>query len=196
MPLPLHVSFVGGESGAWRVDRVSEVVGDSLSVPKRVDIVEGPEPRLPRDSAWTLKGVVSNIRYATRDELKQLGSKQEGLGRPEATCAALIPIKKNEAWWALSQDERTQIMLRGKHTAIGLDYLPAVARRLHHSRDIHGESFDFITWFEYAPEASEAFEEMVVKLRATEEWKYVDREVDIRLTKAADSGERRGCTVQ
>merc|ERR1712205_64982 len=116
MPPPMHVSFVGGEHGTWRVDSVSEVVGESLPVSKCVDIIEGPEPRLPRRSAWTLKGTVSNIRYATREELKQLAAKQEGLGRPEATCAALIPIKKNEAWWALSQDERSDIMLKGKHT--------------------------------------------------------------------------------
>jgi len=63
-----------------------------------------------------------------------------------------------------------------------LRYLPAVARRLHHSRDL-GEPFDFLTWFEYAPEHSAAFEELVVRLRASEEWKYVDREVDIRLVR-------------
>ena len=79
----------------------------------------------------------------------------------------------------------------------GLEYLPAVARRLHHSRDIHGEPFDFITWFEYAPEASEAFEEMVKRLRATPEWGYVSREVDIRLTKVPDSApEGRNCVLQ
>jgi hypothetical protein len=63
-----------------------------------------------------------------------------------------------------------------------LRYLPEVARRLHHSRDL-GEPFDFLTWFEYAPEYSAAFEELVVSLRASEEWKYVDREVDIRLVR-------------
>ena len=54
------------------------------------------------------------------------------------------------------------------------------ARQLYHSRDI-GEPFDFLTWFEYAPQHSEAFEELVRKLRNTEEWRFVDREVDIRL---------------
>jgi hypothetical protein len=43
-----------------------------------------------------------------------------------------------------------------------------------------GEPFDFLTWFEYAPEYSEAFEEMVSRLRKTKGWKYVDREIDIR----------------
>ena len=68
------------------------------------------------------------------------------------------------------------------HIGIGLDYLPAVARRLHHSREL-GEPFDFLTWFEYAPEHADAFEEMVRRLRATAEWRYVDREVDIRLVR-------------
>jgi hypothetical protein len=53
---------------------------------------------------------------------------------------------------------------------------------LHHSREL-GEAFDFLTWFEYAPEHSEAFEELVRRLRATQEWHYVDREVDVRLTR-------------
>jgi hypothetical protein len=64
--------------------------------------------------------------------------------------------------------------------ATGLGYLPAIARRLHHSRDL-GQPFDFITWFEYAPSATEAFEELVARLRATDEWVHVEREVDIRL---------------
>ena len=58
--------------------------------------------------------------------------------------------------------------------------LPAIARRLHQSREL-GEPFDFLTWFDYAPEHSELFEELVGLLRATEEWQYVDREVDIRV---------------
>lgn len=62
----------------------------------------------------------------------------------------------------------------------GLEYLPAVARRLHHGRDL-GEPFDFLTWFEFAPERADAFEELVERLRETEEWAYVEHEIDIRL---------------
>ncbi|WP_278035414.1 hypothetical protein [Flavobacterium nitratireducens] len=69
-----------------------------------------------------------------------------------------------------------------KHTQTGLQYLPAIARKLFHSRDI-GESFDFLTWFEYAPSDEKAFEELLYKLRQTEEWNYIEREVDIRLMK-------------
>jgi hypothetical protein len=44
-----------------------------------------------------------------------------------------------------------------------------------------GEPFDFLTWFEYAPSDAEAFQELTRILRDTEEWRYVEREVDIRL---------------
>jgi hypothetical protein len=63
-----------------------------------------------------------------------------------------------------------------------MQYLPAVARRLYHGRDL-GEPFDFLTWFEYAPRDARAFEELVSRLRATPEWDYVEREIDIRLAR-------------
>ncbi len=119
-----------------------------------------------------------------RDETARLKAVQPSLDRPEASCAALIPIRKNAAWWNLAQDERRRIFEdTSRHTAIGLEYLPAIARRLHHSRDL-GEPFDFLTWFEFAPENAAAFDDLVARLRATEEWGYVEREIDIRLTRA------------
>ena len=82
----------------------------------------------------------------------------------------------------MAQDERRVIFEeQSRHIGIGLDYLPAIARRLHHCREL-GEAFDFVTWFEYAPQHSNAFEELVRRLRETKEWAYVDREVDIRLS--------------
>ena len=100
-----------------------------------------------------------------------------------AKRAALIPITKSAEWWELAQDERREIFEeRSRHTATGLRYLPAIARRLYHCRDL-GEPFDFLTWFEYAPSDADAFEELVGLLRATEEWRYVVREVDIRLSR-------------
>lgn len=61
-----------------------------------------------------------------------------------------------------------------------MTYLPAIARQLYHCRDL-AQPFDFLTWFEYSPEFTDAFEELVAKLRSTIEWQYVEREVDIRL---------------
>jgi hypothetical protein len=68
-----------------------------------------------------------------------------------------------------------------------MNFLPAVARRLHHCRDLGPEEpFDFLTWFEYAPSDSAAFDELVEALRTSPEWNYVDREIDIRLVKEGD----------
>src|SRR5437879_4386029 len=84
-------------------------------------------------------------------------------------------------WWALSQDQRRAIFEEtSHHIATGVEYLPAVARRLHHGRDL-GESFRFLTWFEFSPEDAAGFDELVGRLRATGEWSYVTRAVDIRL---------------
>lgn len=89
-----------------------------------------------------------------------LRARQEGLDRRQATHAALIPIKKSAAWWDLAQDDRRAIFEEtSQHTAIGMEYLPAIARRLHHSRDL-GEPFDFLTWFEFAPADEPAFDRL------------------------------------
>jgi chlorite dismutase len=127
--------------------------------------------------------VVSNPRYSTTSELRQLTAVSPPLGRPEATRAALIPIKKSEAWWTMGQDERRAIFEeQSGHISRSMRHVPAVARRLHHSRDL-GEPFDFVTWFEYAPQHAEAFEDLVAELRATPEWRFVEREVDVRLVR-------------
>ena len=183
MPLPLQVAFVAGSSGTWRIDRISGVAGESLSPAERLAVIEGPEAQLPPEGSWMLRGTTSNTRYTNREELKALNLKQEMLLRPQATRAALIPIRKTAAWWELAQDERRAIFEeQSRHIRVGMEYLPAVARRLHHSREL-GEPFDFLTWFEYAPEHADAFEELVRRLRATAEWQYVDREVDIRVSR-------------
>lgn len=183
MPPPILVTFAAGASGTWRVDRINTVIGDGLPAAERLAVLEGSETPAPTETDWILRGVTSNTRYTNRSEVDALVAGQQGLLRPQATRAALIPIRKTEAWWALAQDERRAIFEeQSRHIGVGLEYLPAIARRLHHSREL-GESFDFLTWFEYAPEHSEYFEELVRRLRETEEWHYVDHEVDIRLTR-------------
>jgi hypothetical protein len=178
------VTFVGASTGRWAIERLEPVAGDSLELASRLEIVEGPDAVPPAgDAVWVLRGVTSNERYVTSIEHRALAERQEPLGRQESTRAALIPITKSEAWWDLAQDERRRIFEEtSHHVAVGLEYLPAIARRLHHGRDL-GEPFDFLTWFEFAPEHVAAFEELVRRLRATEEWTYVEREVDIRLAR-------------
>ena len=83
----------------------------------------------------------------------------------------------------MAQDERRAIVeTDSRHIAVGLEYLPEISRRSHHSREL-GEPFDFLTWLEYAPEHAGRFEELVRRLRAKAEWRYVDREIDIRLSR-------------
>jgi chlorite dismutase len=174
--------FVGGDAGPWRVVSNRAVLGQGLGPAARLDVVAGARASTG-PSAWVLRGVVSNERYATRPEKTTLVAAQAAIGRPEARRAALIPLKKSAAWWALTQDERRAIFEeRSAHIAIGLDYLPAVARRLHHARDL-GEPFDFLTWFDYREQDEARFDELLARLRATEEWKYVEREVDVRVVR-------------
>lgn len=178
------MTFAGGGAGSWRVERLDAVTGPSLPDVSRLQVIEGTSLEPMPDSAWILRGFTSNARYVTRAEQAKLEAKQEGLGRDGSTMAALIPIRKSEQWWALPVDERRRVLEESSnHVAIGLEYLPGIARRLHHSRDL-GERFDFLTWFEYAPEDADAFEVLVQRLRATEEWFYVENEIDIRLTRS------------
>ena len=158
------------------------VAGEPLEPVSRLEMIEGAGGLNGRP-AWVLRGVTSNERYVLRREHDALVGRQESLGREASTRAALIPITKSEAWWELPQDERRRIFEESSHhVAIGLEYLPAVARRLHHSRDF-GEPFDFLTWFEFAAEHADVFEELVDRLRETEEWAYIEREIDIRLVR-------------
>ncbi len=176
--------FRGGQSGAWRVMRFAPVKGASLARTPALSSVYSASialPILPSLTSWRLAGVASHVRYTERAEKAQLVAAQAPLGRPEATCAALIPIKKSAAWWDLTQEERRQIFEdKSHHIAGSLKYLPAIARQLYHCRDL-GEPFDFLTWFEFEPAHAGMFEELVGMLRATEEWNYVEREVDIRV---------------
>src|SRR5262245_25356671 len=148
MSIPMLVEFRAGASGAWRIDSINAVTGDTLPEAAYLSIHEG-EP-VSRDAAISpLKGVTSSTRYTTRHDVARLPARQEGLARPEAVCAALIPIRKSAAWWALAQDERRAILEeQSRHIQIGMEYLPAIARRLHHARDLGGP-FDFLTWFEF-----------------------------------------------
>jgi hypothetical protein len=174
-------TFAGGSAGTWEVTGMRAVAGAALPASGRVAVVPGSAA--PDGAAWGLTGIVSNERYVNRGEKTDLVARQEGLGRPESTCAALIPIRKTAAWWALTQDERRAVFEESSaHIRIGMRYLPAIARKLHHCRDLGTpQPFDFLTWFEFAPADAPAFDELLAALRATPEWEYVDWEVDIRL---------------
>ena len=184
-PNPRLFSFVGGRAGPWKFVESRVITGDALPDVERLEIIAEHVAPTAAGAAWVLHGVTSNERYVTRPEKEQLLAKQEGLGRPEADCAVLIPIRKNANWWAMSQDERRKIFEeQSHHTQIGLDYLPAIARRLHHCRDLAApEPFDFLTWFEFARKDTAEFDKLLARLRASEEWKYIEREVEFRFAR-------------
>jgi len=176
-----RVSIMGGPHGEWAVTSQRVCRGEGLARIDRIARREGDTFEVDPRAAWTLRGVRSHERYLERDERERLVTVQANLGRPECRCAALIPIRKSDAWWALAQDERREIFeARSTHIAIGYEYLPPVARRLYHGRDL-GEPFDFLTWFEFEESAATRFEELVGRLRETPEWEFVEREIDFRL---------------
>jgi hypothetical protein len=174
-------AFCGGQSGSWKVLSLTTFIGQPLESIDRIEIINAGHSLAATNSKWVLRGVTSNLRYTNRDEKIMLDKTPSILGKPESKYAALIPIKKSEEWWLLTQDERRKVFEdQSHHINFSSKYLSVVARKLYHSRDI-GEDFDFLTWFEFAPEHSNQFDELVNYLRATEEWKYVTREIDIRL---------------
>lgn len=165
------------------------VSGDALAPVARLNVRAGyGDGEATGSAVWSLRGITSNERYVTRAEKQRLVSAQPVLGRVDARCAAFIPIRKSAAWWALTQDERRDILEeQSHHVAYGMRALPAVARRLHHCRDLsEHEPFDFLTWFEFAPHDAPAFDDLTALLRASTEWTFVEREVEVRLQAGGD----------
>jgi chlorite dismutase len=179
-------TFRGSQSGGWRITSIMPVTGAPLPMMPALSVTDSDAvslPLVPSRNAWRLVGVGSSLRYTERTEKQQLVAVQADLGREEATCAALIPIRKAQAWWDLTQEERRKIFEdKSHHIAASMRFLPAIARKLFHCRDL-GEPFDFLTWFEFAPAHTSRFDELVGLLRRTEEWTYVEREVDVRVVK-------------
>jgi hypothetical protein len=180
---PRITSFLGGAVGEWRVTSRTVLRGDPIAPVSRVTMIAGEAPGSD-EAVWALRGVATHDRYTTREEKSELVAVQAPIGRPQATRAALILLRKNADWWALTQDERRKILEEeSHHIAIGMRYLPAVARRLLHCRDFATqEPFDFLGFLDFAPEDEQAFDDMLNLLRATSEWSYMDREIDMRLS--------------
>jgi hypothetical protein len=178
-------AFIGGDVGAWSVVSQRTLSGAPVAAVARVNMVSGMPQEITANAAWTLRGVATNDRYTTSVEKAELVKRQAPIGRAEATRAALILLRKNAAWWGFAQDERRAILEeQSHHIAIGLRYLPAIARRLLHCRDFGTEQpFDFLGFLDYAPPDEGAFDDMLGQLRATREWTFFDREIDIRLSR-------------
>lgn len=191
-PILASFAFVGGDEASasatrsFRIESITAVAGATLASAARLHVHEGGHalPNASPAPSYVLRGSTGHVRYVDQSEKHALAKAPPVLGRPEATCAALIPIRKSDAWWELPQDERRAILeARSRHITIGLEYVPAIARRLYHSREL-GEPFDFLTYFEFAPSDAPRFAALLSALRASEEWRYVEREVQVDLTRA------------
>jgi hypothetical protein len=78
-------AFFGGNAGTWRVLRLEAVRGPGLEPVECLDVRPAAFESAPAgDAQWTLYGLISNVRYATRPEVTELRRKQEPLGRSGA----------------------------------------------------------------------------------------------------------------
>src|SRR5688572_4624797 len=92
-------SFVGGSQGLWRMTQTKTIFGEPLLPITHLSIVSHEIDPLQMGARWVLQGITSNERYVTQAEKADLSQKQESLGRSEALCGALIPIRKKPEWW-------------------------------------------------------------------------------------------------
>ena len=91
---------------------------------------------------------------------------------PVATFIAKIPIRESAAWWDLPPDIGARSLKKHPTT-------PPSAWNI--CRPSLGNCTIAANWFEYAPDYEAAFDDLLTRLRATPEWAFVEREVDIRL---------------
>lgn len=173
--------FVARETGFWQMEEIRAIAGEGLAFASSLDVVDGDDKTSRENVRWVLRGTAGNLRYTTRSERDRLDEHQRAPRNGGTRRAVLIAICKSGQWWSMAQDERRAIIQeKSAHFEIGMDYLPAVERRLYHSREL-GEPFDFVTWFEFQEGDTPGFDALLSRLRATDEWRFVTREVEIRL---------------
>jgi hypothetical protein len=93
------ISFRGTTAGPWRVTAMQVARGAPLPGVAAIT----PDPSHLRDdhtadAAWVLRGTSNHQRYTHRAEADALTARKALLDRPEATAAALIPIRKTGTW--------------------------------------------------------------------------------------------------
>lgn len=171
----------------YQLDRVNAVRGplpEGVEVGRRLWRVEAPG-RLPVPGAPFI-GATTHAVYvdsATRAELGSISSAESG------PVAVLIPIRKSAEWWALGREARQTYVMEGAprgHLAIGKRYAARIYRRLYQARYLPGSEWDFITYFEFPAQETSAFCDLLAELRdldANPEWGFVDREVELWMTR-------------
>lgn len=133
-----------------------------------------------------LIGVTQHLVYMRAAERAELATTSPP--GSDATCV-LIPLSKSAAWWQLALDERDALFrgaARPGHVELGRPYARTLVRKLYHGRPLPGAGFDFVTYFEFAPSERGDFEALLAALRDPErnpEWRYVERETEVWLTR-------------
>jgi hypothetical protein len=159
------VAFVAGFEGLWLIEGMTAPVGEPLAPAARLSVVEGTSAEVA-EGRWVLRGVVAGQGEDARAD-------QLPLGRAEARCAALLAVRMSPAWWERAEEDRRAL-------SANIEHGPAISRRIHRARS-RDEPFDVLTWFEYAPEVQSEANQVMARLRDSEEWTFVEREVDIRV---------------
>src|SRR5438093_11915783 len=142
---PLLVTFAGGSSGLWRVERIEAVRG-AAAFPSRTACCDRRARR--KDPG----GLRLDPARGNKQRTLRRRRRARRAGRPPAVPRAAggdvaRPLREDLLSLLLRQvppafrirdgDERSA------RTRIGLEYLPAVARRLHHGRDL-AEEFEAV----------------------------------------------------
>jgi chlorite dismutase len=171
----------------YEVDRLRAIVGaaaEGVEVGRRLWRVEAGG-RLPVTDA-PFVGATTHVAYTdsvTRTELAQISASESG------PVAVLIPIRKNAEWWTLAREQRQAYVMEGApngHIAIGRRYAARIYRRLYQARYLPGSEWDFLTYFEFPSQETQAFIELLTELRDVDrnpEWAFVDRETEIWMTR-------------
>jgi hypothetical protein len=60
-------NFQGGSTGQWRILKMQTLLGEPLQPATHLNISQ-TSPEIITDNVWTLKGLVSNLRYTERHE--------------------------------------------------------------------------------------------------------------------------------
>lgn len=123
------------------------------------------------DVTENLVGVTKALNYITKDKSADLnaGLTSATYSDPAPRYAVVIPVKKDAAWWNMSDEDRLKEMQT--HTVPTLQYLVNVKRKLYHSTGI--DDTDFITYFETADLG--AFNNLLISLAKVPENKHHTR---------------------
>ena len=180
-------SFVAGDRGRWEVTSVAPVIGETLEWVPFLEIRNEYLMNVPVDFSWLLRGITSTRRYTNNVQQVNTMAAQPQLGRPEATCAALIPVRKSREWWDMTFEERKQIFESNSIRYPKIRTVRNICPASHASSTIAVIwASRLISWHgSNTRPRTPLLSRILSQLSGLQkEWKYVDREVDVRLVRS------------